>query len=98
MSSSMCWCGCPNCEPPSAVCATCHAEDPTRLIPVDWAPFDPHPESICYCKCDAVFLSHAKIVGVAGGLRIIARKHCPVCKSRTSLVRVSSPREKMTLG
>ncbi len=63
---------------------------------VDWTVFDQYPESTCYCNCDAIFRSHAKIV--MSIRRSVSRKPCPDCGKNDNLRRVSSDPETYIIG
>lgn len=63
---------------------------------IDWRAFDAHPESTCFCRCEAVYRSHAKIV-MEPSPHVVARKACPACGRTDNLRRVSSDREVMTI-
>lgn len=68
--------------------------DPNFLEP-DWTDFGKVTQTI-YCKCGAVFRSHAKIDMTI--LRSVSKDPCPSCSTRTNSRRTSFDTETMTLG
>lgn len=58
---------------------------------INWSVFNNDPENNCYCRCGAIFRSHAKFVGVLG--KMVARKPCPACGKNDDMQRVSSDPE-----
>ena len=64
---------------------------------IDWSNFDAYSESTCYCRCMAIFRSHARFVAnPEPGL--VSRKPCPKCGSTDHLFRVSSDQETEVLS
>lgn len=58
---------------------------------IDWSIFDGMPENTCYCRCEAIYASHTKIVKDGDKLALISRKPCPKCgKTKNNLRRVQS--------
>lgn len=55
---------------------------------IDWSEIEKYPEQIIDCRCGATFPSHAKFVGVIS--RMVSRKPCPSCGTRTNFRKVSS--------
>jgi len=61
---------------------------------IDWAVFDKYPENTCYCRCDAVFRSHAKSVIMPDeSLQMITRSPCPNCGKNDDCWRISGDPE-----
>lgn len=63
---------------------------------IDWSPFDRLPEMTCYCRCGAVFRSHAKVALNVPGL--VTRLACPACDKDNDCRRVSSDPETYKIG
>lgn len=63
---------------------------------IDWTKFNKYPESTCYCRCEAVYRSHAKFDMTKPGL--VTRKPCPACGSTENCRRVSDDPERVTIG
>ena len=63
---------------------------------IDWSIFNGDPEATCYCRCGAVFRSHAKGI-YRVGYRSVTRKHCPKCGQNDNCNRISFDPESFTL-
>ena len=63
---------------------------------VDWSGFGPVCQTI-YCRCDAVFRSHHKLVIVESTMRGVSQEPCPGCGSHVDAKRSSSDPESYSL-
>jgi hypothetical protein len=64
----------------------------------EWATFDKWPEDTCYCRCGAVFYSHARSAMVGGQVEMRSRKSCPGCGRCNDLFRISGDFESFAIG
>jgi len=64
---------------------------------VDWSQFDQAPESTCYCRCEATYRSHTKLIRDQDQLKHITRSPCPGCGRNDNLRRISGDPEHMEI-
>jgi hypothetical protein len=64
----------------------------------DWSEMDRFGKSTCYCRCETVFRSQAKVAFDASGKPwLLTRTPCPACGRDDACRRVSSDPETMTI-
>ena len=63
---------------------------------IDWSVFDGDPKATCYCRCGAVFHSHAKGI-YKPPYRSVTRECCPQCGQNDNCNRISFEPETFNL-